>query len=120
VGRKAPRKLTEQDLPKPTMPRFDKVGTAALPLPDANHGVAQMLPFAILDEDPYPIKAFIANRFDPLMSIPDSTFTRQALDKLELIVSIDINFSDIAWYADVSCRNPSTWNGPTASSRPMV
>ncbi len=101
VGRKPIRKLTEQDLPKPAMPRFDKVGTAELPLPDPNHGVAQMLPHAILNEDPYPIKAFIANRFDPLMSIPDSNLTRQALDKLELIVSIDINFSDIAWYSDV-------------------
>jgi len=101
VDRKPARKLTEQDLPKPAMPRFDKVGTAELPLPDANHGVAQMLPYAIMNEDPYPIRAFIANRFDPLMSIPDSNFTRQALEKLELIVSIDINFSDIAWYSDV-------------------
>ena len=101
VGGKPPRKLTEQDLPKPTMPRFDKVGTVELPLPDANHGVAQMLPHAILNEDPYPMKALIANRFDPLMSIPDSNLTRRALEKLELIVSIDINFSDIAWYSDV-------------------
>jgi len=60
-----------------------------------------MLPFAILNEDPYPLKAFIASRFDPLMSIPDSEFTKRALDKLELIVAIDLNFSDIAWYADV-------------------
>jgi thiosulfate reductase / polysulfide reductase chain A len=101
VGGRAARKLTEQNLPKSTMPRFDKVGTPELPLADADHGVAQMLPLAILHEDPYPIKALIANRFDPLMSIPDSNLTKQALEKLELIVSIDINFSDIAWYADV-------------------
>ena len=60
-----------------------------------------MLPFAILNEDPYPIKALIANRFDPLMSIPDTNLTKRALDKLDLIVAIDINYSDIAWYADV-------------------
>ena len=60
-----------------------------------------MLPHAILNQDPYPIKAFIAYRFDPIMSIPDSTLTKKALDKLDLIVAIDINYSDIAWYADV-------------------
>lgn len=101
VGRKPARKLTEQNLPRPSMPRFDKVGTAELPLPDPDHGVAQMLPFAILNEEPYPFKAFIVHRFDPLMSIPDSNLTKRALEKLELIVSIDINFSDIAWYSDV-------------------
>ncbi len=101
VGGKAARKLNEQDLPKVEAPRFDKVGTTDLPLPDGTHGVPQMLPFAILNEDPYPLKAFIVNRFDPLMSIPDANLTKQALDKLELIVSIDINFSNIAWYSDV-------------------
>jgi thiosulfate reductase/polysulfide reductase chain A len=60
-----------------------------------------MLPFAILNEDPYPIKALIAFRFDPLMSIPDRAQTQKALDKLDLIVAIDINYSDIAHQADV-------------------
>ena len=60
-----------------------------------------MLPHAILNEDPYPIKALIAYRFDPLGSIPDTELTKKALDKLDLIVTIDINYSDIAWYADV-------------------
>jgi thiosulfate reductase/polysulfide reductase chain A len=38
---------------------------------------------------------------DPLMSIADTSQTRKALDKLDLIVTIDINYSDIAWYSDV-------------------
>lgn len=101
VGGKAARKLTEQDFPKIEAARADKVGTPELPLPDPNHGVPQMLPEAILNEDPYPIKALIAYRFDPLGSIPDRNLTRKALDKLDLIVSIDINHSDIAWYSDV-------------------
>ena len=70
-------------------------------LPDPDHGVPQMLPLAILNEDPYPDQGLIANRFDPLMSIPDTNLTKKALEKLDLIVAIDINFSDIAWYADV-------------------
>ncbi len=99
---KAARKLVEQKgFPKIDKPRFDKVGTKELPLPDGSHGVPQMLPQAILQEDPYPLKALIAYRFDPLMSIPDRTLTKKALDALDLIVAIDINYSDIAWYADV-------------------
>lgn len=102
VGRNAPRKLTEQEgLPKVSGMRFDKVGTKAFPLPDPNHGVAQMLPKAILEEDPYPIKALLVNRFEPLHSIPDQTTTKKAFEKLELIVTVDVNFSDIAWYSDV-------------------
>lgn len=101
VGGKPARKLTEQEFPKVDMPRFDKVGTPDFPLPDPNHGVAQMLPQAILNEDPYPIKAFIAYRFEPLMSIPDTNLTKKALEKLDLIVAMDINYSDIAWHADV-------------------
>ncbi len=56
---------------------------------------------AILDQDPYPIKALIANRFDPLTSIPDTAATRRALDQLDLIVALEANFSETAWYADV-------------------
>jgi thiosulfate reductase/polysulfide reductase chain A len=100
-GGKPARKLTEQKFPKIDLPRFDKVGTKDFPLPDPNHGVGQMLPHAILNQDPYPLKAFIAYRFDPLMSIPDTRLTKKALNELDLIVAIDINYSDIAWYADV-------------------
>ncbi|HMA66934.1 MAG TPA: molybdopterin-dependent oxidoreductase [Desulfosalsimonadaceae bacterium] len=102
VGGKPLRKLTDQeDLPKPSDVRFDKVGTRDFPLPDPNHGVPQRFPRAVLQEDPYPIKALFAYRFDPLMSIPDTNTTREALDKLDLIVSIEINYSDTAWYSDV-------------------
>jgi len=101
VGGKPARKLTEQKFPEIRVPRFDKVGTPDFPLPDPDHGVPQVLPHAILNEDPYPLKALIAYRFDPLMSMPDSALTKKALSKLDLLVAIDINWSDIAWYSDV-------------------
>jgi thiosulfate reductase/polysulfide reductase chain A len=100
-GGKPARKLTEQTFPEITVPRFDKVGTPDFPLPDPAHGVAHILPYAILNEDPYPIKALINYRLDTLMSIADTNNTKKALDKLDLIVTIDINYSDIAWYSDV-------------------
>jgi thiosulfate reductase/polysulfide reductase chain A len=101
LGLKGPKKCTDLDLPDLSVERFDGVGTTKFPLPDPAHGVGQMLPYAILNEDPYPIKALIANRFDPLLSIPDMNQVRQALDKLDLIVTIDINFGETAWYSDV-------------------
>jgi len=101
VGGKPARKLTSQDFPKIDVPRFDKVGTKDFPLPDPAHGVGQIFPYAVLNEDPYPIKALIAYRLDPLMSIADTNQTKRALEKLDLVVSIDINYSDIAWYSDV-------------------
>lgn len=102
AGGKAARKFTDQDFPKKSLPvRFDRVGTPDFPLPDPNHGVPQMLPQAILNSDPYPLKALIANRFDIIGSMPDSRLTKKALDQLDLIVSIDINYSNTAWYADV-------------------
>ena len=101
VGAKPARKVTEQKFPKVDLPRFDQVGTPKLPLPDPNHGMAQMLPSAILNEDPYPLKALFINRLEPIMSIPDANTTKKALDKLDLLVTIDINYSDIAWFSDV-------------------
>jgi thiosulfate reductase/polysulfide reductase chain A len=101
VGAKPARKVTVQKFPKVDLPRFDQVGTPKFPLPDPNHGMAQMLPSAILNEDPYPLKALFINRFEPIMSIPDANTTKKALDKLDLLVTIDINYSDIAWFSDV-------------------
>lgn len=101
AGGKSARKLTAQEFPKITVPRCDKAGTKDFPLPDPNHGTAQVLPHAILSEDPYPVKGLIVFRMDPLMSIADTSQTKKALDKLDLIVTIDINYSDIAWYSDV-------------------
>jgi thiosulfate reductase/polysulfide reductase chain A len=94
-------KYVSQEFPKISAPRFDGSGATQFPIADSSHGNPQMLAHAILKEDPYPIKAMFANRFEPLQSIPDSASVRQALDKLELIVAIEVNYSEIAWYADV-------------------
>ncbi|MBI5604405.1 MAG: molybdopterin-dependent oxidoreductase [Deltaproteobacteria bacterium] len=95
-------KLVDQkDLPKPKGERFDGAGGSRFPIADPAHGVAAMLPLAILNEDPYPLKALIIHRFDPMLSIPDYNQNKKALDKLDLILTIDINFSETAWYSDV-------------------
>jgi thiosulfate reductase/polysulfide reductase chain A len=92
------RKLAEGKFVQPRAGRFDGAG---FPLADPDNGVAQIFPLAVLNEDPYPIKAFFCYRFDPLHSIPDQGLTRKAFEKLELIVAVDVNFSETAWNADV-------------------
>ncbi|MCE5333045.1 MAG: molybdopterin-dependent oxidoreductase [Desulfobacteraceae bacterium] len=101
AGRKDLRKYTELEFPKITEPRFDGSGLAKFPIADSANGNPQALAEAILNEDPYPVKAFIVNRFEPLQSIPDTRATLKAFEKLDLIVTIDINFSEIAWQSDV-------------------
>lgn len=101
AGRQEVATYANQDFPKITVPRFDGSGGSKFPIADASHGNPQMLAHAILQEDPYPVKALICNRFEPLQSIADSNATRRALEKLDLIVTIDVNFSEIAWMSDV-------------------
>ena len=60
-----------------------------------------MLPFAVLNEDPYPVKGLISHRFDPMLSIPNYDLNKKAFDKLDFILTIDVNFSETAWYSDV-------------------
>ncbi len=88
------------NVPKPKGERFDGVGTKYPHLSD-QWGLAQMLPHAILNEDPYPVKAYIVMRHDPLASLPDPDAMREAFKKLDLLVSVDINYSETAWFSDV-------------------
>lgn len=107
AGGRPARKLTDQTLPEVDEPRFDKVGTPAYPLPERRFGVAQAFPGAVLDQDPYPIHALLLHRFEPIMSIPDSAMMKRAIDRLELIVTMEINWSATAWRSDIVLPEPS-------------
>jgi thiosulfate reductase/polysulfide reductase chain A len=86
--------------PKVDAKRFDGIGWKYRHL-SADYGLAQMLPYAIQNEDPYPVKAFICYRFDPLSGFPDPEAYKAGLLKLDLLVSVDINYSHTAWISDV-------------------
>jgi assimilatory nitrate reductase catalytic subunit len=47
------------------------------------------------------IKALLCTCFNPVVSLPDSNFTREALDKLEFFGVIDFFMSETAQHADV-------------------
>lgn len=50
---------------------------------------------------PYAVKALIAYRYDPMASLPDPEAQKKVLDNLDLLVSIDVNYSETGWYSDV-------------------
>ena len=50
---------------------------------------------------PYGIGAYFAYRHDPLTGMPDPEATKRALDKLKLLVSIDVRYSETGWFSDV-------------------
>lgn len=47
------------------------------------------------------IKALVSICFNPLVSLPDATFTREALEKLEHYTAIDFFLSETAHHADI-------------------
>jgi len=87
-------------LPKPEAKRVDGCGWKHKHF-DAGPGLMQLFYQALLSEDPYPVKAYFVFRHDPLLSMPDPEEQKKALDKLDLLVVLDANYSETGWYADV-------------------
>jgi anaerobic selenocysteine-containing dehydrogenase len=55
---------------------------------------------AIIDEQPYPIKAFLAFGCNPVMSNPDPRRAREALGKLDFAVALDLFMTPTAALCD--------------------
>ncbi|MCG8686190.1 MAG: molybdopterin-dependent oxidoreductase, partial [Desulfobacterales bacterium] len=86
--------------PKPDEKRADGIGWKYKHF-EEGPGLAHLLYEAIESEDPYPVKAYIAYRHDPLMGYPDPDRVRQMWEKLDLLVSVTFSWSDTAWHSDV-------------------
>ncbi len=87
-------------IPKPEDKRVDGCGWKHKHF-EAGPGLLHLLYPALLSGKPYPVKAYIAFRHDPLLSLPDPEAQKKAFDKLDLLVAIDANYSETGWYADV-------------------
>ena len=98
-GRKSLKSLAER-APAVTEPRVDGAG---LTHPTWDPAIGMLHPFfaAMQTAQPYAIGAYIAYRHDPLTAMPDAEAVKQALDQLDLLVSIDVRYSETGWYADV-------------------
>jgi thiosulfate reductase/polysulfide reductase chain A len=99
MGRKGLNSLLDT-IPKPKDRRVDGCGWKHKHF-ESGPGLLHLLYPAILSQDPYPIKAYIVFRHDPLLSLPDPEEQKKALDGLDLLVAIDSNYSETGWYADV-------------------
>jgi len=86
--------------PKPEEKRADGVGWR-YPQFEEGPGLAHLLFNAMETQDPYPVKAYIAYRHDPLMGYPDPDRLRKLWENLDLLVSVTFSWSDTAWYSDV-------------------
>lgn len=99
VGRKGLRKLVDL-FPKPAEKRADGAGWR-YPHFDSGAGLLHLAFKAMASEDPYPLKAYIAYRHDPLMGFPDPEALKKIFQMLELLVSVTFSWSDTAWFSDV-------------------
>lgn len=68
---------------------------------DSGAGMLQMAYRAIDTGKPYPMKAYIAHRHNPMIALPDTKEQKRILDKLDLLVAVEVNYSETAWFADV-------------------
>lgn len=90
-----------QDLfPAPKEKRADGVGWQ-FPHLEKGPGLCHLLYKAMETDEPYPVKAYIAYRHDPLMGFPEPDRLKRIFDRLDLLVAITFSWSDTAWYADV-------------------
>jgi anaerobic selenocysteine-containing dehydrogenase len=95
--------LTDLRVPTEEKP----IGTKEYPLHNelwgriAAFGHAMVLPDVVLTEKPYPIKALIVTAGNPAMTMPDSNAYRQALEKLDLVVTIDLFMSETVELSDI-------------------
>lgn len=99
VGRTGLKPLADL-CPKPTEKRADGAGWR-YPHITGGTGLAHLLYRAMDTDDPYPVKAYIAYRHDPLMGFPDPDRLKQIFSKLDFLVSVTFSWSDTAWFSDV-------------------
>ncbi len=88
------------DIPKPEDKRADGCGWKYKRF-DGGPGLLQLQYEAIDTGEPYPIKAYFVVRHDPLLAMPDPEEQKRILDKLDLIVVVDVNYSETFGFADV-------------------
>jgi thiosulfate reductase / polysulfide reductase chain A len=98
-GRKGLKHLTDRAR-KVGEPRVDGAGTDR-PQWDPAIGMLHQLFAALETGQPYGIGAYFAYRHDPLTGMPDPEAIKRALDKLKLLVSIDVRYSETGWFSDV-------------------
>ncbi|MBT3820029.1 MAG: molybdopterin-dependent oxidoreductase, partial [Nitrospinaceae bacterium] len=84
--------------PKPQRPRADGVGQD---VPFGHEGLVNRMRDATRTGKPYPIKAWMVYATNLIHNTPGVKETREAIDKLDFMMAVDIMPSDITGYADL-------------------
>lgn len=105
AGRKGLRSFAAL-YPAPEEPRADGVGWKEPPFAPGSSLLHKAFQAAATGE-PYPLKAYIALKHDPLSAMPDPEAQKACLAHFDLLVSLTFSWSDTAWYSDVVLPMPS-------------
>jgi len=95
--------LSDITLGKERCSKVDPVGAVEHPLFNefAKQAQANLLPEAILTEKPYPIKAMIVSGANPALTFPNTQKTKEALNKLDFLVVMDLFITETAKLAHI-------------------
>jgi thiosulfate reductase/polysulfide reductase chain A len=84
----------------PTAPRVDEMDKN-FPLAAKGDGAYLKMRENILAGTPYPVKAWMVHKQDPMNALPDQAKTLRMIEQMDFVGVIDVQMSDTAWYADV-------------------
>jgi thiosulfate reductase / polysulfide reductase chain A len=84
----------------PVAPRVDEVDKN-FPLAAKGDGAYLKLRENVVAGTPYPVKAWMVHKQDPMNALPNQARTLEMLQQMDFVGVIDIQMSDTAWYADV-------------------
>ena len=92
--------------PKVEVPRIDRIGESDCEfyLAGKGQGIVTLVPHATLNELPnvgYKLKGWFIVRNNPVMTQSNSQNVINALKAMDLVVVMDIQVSDTAWFADI-------------------
>jgi thiosulfate reductase/polysulfide reductase chain A len=84
----------------PTAPRVDEMDKN-FPLAAKGDGAYLKLRENVLAGTPYPVKAWMVHKQDPVNAMPEQSKTLRMIEQMDFIGVVDVAMSDTAWYADV-------------------
>ena len=84
----------------PTAPRVDEMDKN-FPLAAKGDGAYLKLRENVIAGTPYPVKAWMVHKQDPMNALPDQSRTLQMIQQMDFVGVVDVQMSDTAWYADV-------------------
>jgi thiosulfate reductase/polysulfide reductase chain A len=84
----------------PAAPRVDEMDKN-FPLAAKGDGAYLKLRENVIAGTPYPVKAWMIHKQDPMNALPNQARTLEMLNQMDFVGVIDVQMSDTAWYADV-------------------